>query len=279
MKVRFFGVRGSVPSPGPTTLRYGDNTVCVEVRLRDGNVIILDGGTGLRELGKLLLNERLPGPLSMLLTHLHLDHILGVPFFAPLYQQGTHLHIYPPAIPGSPRQLNVFDGIHFPVRLEHLPAVVEFKEPGQPEWRIGSARIRTCRLTHPGGSIGYRLDDSDGHSLAYLTDNEISAAPSPEAFLEELADFAQGVDLLIHDTQYLDSDMPAKRGWGHSLLHDVLRLAQRAKTPHLVLFHHDPDRHDEALDAIEQRANDWLRIHAPGIRASAAREGTSIELA
>lgn len=280
MKVRFFGVRGSVPSPGPATLRYGGNTVCVEVRLRDGTPIILDAGTGLRELGKVLANEHLVRPVTMLLTHLHWDHVLGLPFFAPLYQKETHLQIHPPALPAVREApgLGIFDGIHFPVRREDLPSRLELMPPIEGMMKVGSGRLHAFQLVHPGGSVGYRLDDSDGHSIAYLTDNEISAARSPEAFMDDLAEFARGVDVLIHDTQYLDTDMPAKRGWGHSLLHDVLTLAKRARTPHVVLFHHDPDRDDDALDAIDQRANEWLRAHCPGTRATVAREGLTLDL-
>jgi phosphoribosyl 1,2-cyclic phosphodiesterase len=288
MKVRFLGVRGSTPTPGLPTVRYGGNTVCVEVRLADGTLIILDGGTGLRELGNTLMSEGYKATLHMLLTHLHWDHIMGIPFFKPIWQKDTRLHIYPLANETQQtagRRRALFDGIHFPVRASDVPATIDFLESDPEPWRIGSASIRRIALNHPGGAQGFRIDDDDGASLAYLTDNELSPPPPKPGgtmmhmtTLDELARFASNVDLLIHDAQYVETDMPAKRGWGHSTLEDVLRLGQKAETPHLVLFHHDPERDDDALDAMSARADEWLSENAEHTKATAAREGMVLDL-
>jgi phosphoribosyl 1,2-cyclic phosphodiesterase len=281
MQIRFFGVRGSVPTPGSATVRYGGNTVCVEARLADGTVIIFDGGTGLRHLGKVLTAEKHPGPFSLLLTHVHWDHIMGLPFFGPLWKPENTVSIYPlanDAHQDSARRRALFDGVHFPVRGSDIPANLEVLEPDAGDWRIGSARIRRIALNHPGGAQGFRLDDADGTSIAYLTDNELAPAGSGSEATEDLARFASGVGLLIHDAQYDEPEMAEKRGWGHSSLESVLELGVKAETARLVLFHHDPDRDDDALDAIGRRATARLLDLGSQTRATVASEGLVVRL-
>jgi phosphoribosyl 1,2-cyclic phosphodiesterase len=277
MIVRFWGVRGSIPTPGPSTVRYGGNTVCVDVRLADGTVIVLDGGTGVRELGNALAKEEHTGPYAMLLTHLHWDHIIGIPFFAPVWKKDVHVRVFPLANELQQRTVEqrvLFDGIHFPVRAVDVPARLEFVNDQARSWRIGSATVKRIALNHPGGSQGFRIDDG-GKSIAYLTDNELSPPGPVETSLDELARFASGVDLLVHDAQYVESDMPAKHGWGHSKVEDVLVLAKKAGARHLALFHHDPERDDDALDALGASANAWLAENAKGTKATVAHEGWS----
>jgi phosphoribosyl 1,2-cyclic phosphodiesterase len=281
MKVRFYGVRGSVPTPGSATVRYGGNTVCVDVRLADGTPIVLDAGTGIRELGNHLLEEDHDGPITLLLTHLHWDHIMGVPFFGPIYRKKTHIRIHSLATEVQRsviRQRALFDGVHFPVRATDLPARFEFLDETHVPLRVGSATVRRVLLNHPGGAQGFRIDDGDGKSIAYLTDNELSPPGEVVTSLDELARFAEGVDLLIHDAQYVEADMPAKRGWGHSTLDDVLALAKKASPGRLVLFHHDPERDDRALDALGAYAEHWLRENAGHTTSIVGREGWRTEL-
>jgi phosphoribosyl 1,2-cyclic phosphodiesterase len=277
MRVNFYGVRGSVPAPGPQTSRYGGNTSCVEVRLVDGTTLVLDAGTGLRELGKRLMTEGRSSPVHLFLSHTHWDHVMGLPFFAPLYDKNNHLLVYPLANEAQERfQRNIFDDIHFPVSVNDIPSKVEFARPEGDVWQVGTAEVRRIQLNHPGGAQGFRIDDG-GSSIAYLTDNEIGAARTLVT-VDDLARFADGVDLLIHDSQYVPSDMPHKRGFGHSLVEDVLKLGQFAKPGRLVLFHHDPDRTDEALDQIGTRARAWLQEHAKGVELTVANEGLSIDV-
>ena len=280
MKVTFFGVRGSVPTPGPSTVRYGGNSVCVEVRLADGTVVILDAGTGIRECGKLLLREGLKGPLHQLITHAHFDHIMGLPFFGPLYVKDTHIIVHPVTAQARYRSRNpiLFDGEHFPVRFADLPARIERDEQAGAEFRIGSARVRHVELNHPGGASGFRLDDDDGASLCYLTDNELDPPGTVTTTPAELARFADGASLIIHDAQYLPSDMPAKKGWGHSLVGEVLALGRDAGAQRIALHHHDPDRDDDALDRIGADAAAWAKEHAPALETIVAREGLSLTL-
>lgn len=277
MRVTFHGVRGSVPAPGPQTSRYGGNTSCVEVRLADGSTLALDAGTGLRELGKALVREHRSSPVHLFLSHTHWDHVMGLPFFAPLYDKNNHLLVYPLANEAQERfQRNIFDDIHFPVSVNDIPSKVEFARPEGEVWQVGSAQVRRIQLNHPGGAQGFRIDDG-GASIAYLTDNEIGAARTVVTS-DDLARFADGVDLLIHDSQYVPTDMPHKKGFGHSLIEDVLKLGQFAKPGRLVLFHHDPDRTDEALDQIGSRATSWLTEHAKGVKLTVANEGLSFTL-
>lgn len=278
MRVTFYGVRGSVPAPGPQTARYGGNTSCVEVCLVDGSTLALDAGTGLRELGNKLVEERRESTVHLLLSHTHWDHVLGLPFFAPLWSQSNRLLVYPLANDAQERFLrSIFDDIHFPVSVENIPAKIELTRPEGPIWRIGSARVRTISLNHPGGAQGFRIDDDDGSSIAYLTDNELNIEARGNS-LDQLARFAEGVDLLIHDAQYLQSEMPRKLGWGHSTVEDVLKFGLLARPRRLALFHHDPDRGDGALDAIAEQARLWSCDHAPSLSVLVAREALSLEL-
>jgi len=267
VKVTFYGVRGSLPTPGGQTVRYGGNTSCIEVRLADGTVVILDGGTGLRELGKDLVGEGHHGPLHLLITHMHWDHIIGVPFFAPIYTADTTLVLHPLVMetPASPLpQDELFDGLHFPLRMHQLPSKIVRPPESDGAWTIGSARVTRTRLNHPGGSTGFRIDDADGASLVLLTDNELEPPSGSIVSAAELARFARGAGLLIHDSQYLDSEIEEKRGWGHSTIQQVLELARVAEARRVALYHHDPDRHDDALDQIARDASDWWRVHGPG---------------
>jgi len=278
MRVTFHGVRGSVPAPGPQTSRYGGNTSCVEVRLSDGSTLALDAGTGLRELGKTLVREGRASPVHLFLSHTHWDHVMGLPFFAPLYDKNNHLLVYPLANEAQERfQRNIFDDIHFPVSVNDIPSKVEFARPEGDVWQVGSAKVRRIQLNHPGGAQGFRVDDADGSSMAYLTDNEMNAT-RPVVTADELARFSDGVSLLIHDSQYVPSDMPHKRGFGHSLVEDVLKLGQFAKPKELVLFHHDPDRSDDALDRIGADAKAWLGEHAKHVGLRVAHEGLALDL-
>ncbi len=171
----------------------------------------------------------------------------------------------------------MFDTAHFPVAFADLPATIERVEDLGVH-RIGSASIRHIELNHPGGATGFRIDDGDGTSVVYLTDNELSPPGEASSTIEELAAFSEGATLLVHDAQYTTAEMPAKRGWGHSVVDEVLELARKASVETIALHHHDPDRDDAALDAIAAHASDWVRREAPGLASVVAAEGLTLEL-
>jgi phosphoribosyl 1,2-cyclic phosphodiesterase len=284
VRVTFYGVRGSIATPGPATVRYGGNTVCVSVRTRDDDLIVLDAGTGLRVLGEELLPphgaRKLPKTIDVFVTHGHLDHIMGLPFFAPVWQPDAHLvvHSLSERAEGTLTKSVLFDGEHFPVRIQDVPSRLERPPFTGHEKRVGSARVRAIFLNHPGGCDGFRIDDDDGTSICYLTDNELNPPGAPVTPIAELARFAQGAGLLIHDAQYLPSDMPLKRGRGHSLVDEVLELGRLAEVRTLVLHHHDPARDDRALDEIAMHARAWVRAYAPNMTCLVAHEGLTLDV-
>ena len=258
MRLKVWGARGSIPAPGPETTRYGGNTSCVQVSLEDGSTIVLDAGTGIRNLG-LALQHQVKGPLHILLTHLHLDHIQGLMFFAPMFQPDAEIVVWGPASPEATlldRIARYISAPLAPIEVRELPCHVSFREAQPTEWDIGSARIRAASVSHRGPTLGYRIE-CDGTSLCYLPDHE----PGLGASLADLEpewisgyDLACGASVLLHDCQYTDDEYAEHLGWGHSPLEDALTFATRTGAERLVLFHHDPMHTDDFLDAFAGRA-------------------------
>jgi phosphoribosyl 1,2-cyclic phosphodiesterase len=253
MNIKVWGARGSIPAPGPETMRYGGNTSCVEVTLSDGSTLILDAGTGIRNLGLAL--PRVERPIHILLTHLHLDHIQGLMFFAPLFRPETEITIWGPASPEASlvdRVARYISAPLAPVEVRELPSHLSFREAEPLEWTIGPARISAHAVTHRGPTLGYRIEDADT-SLCYIPDHE----PGLGAPLSELDDgwisgfeLARGASMLIHDCQYSDTEYPEHIGWGHSPVSDALGFAHRVGAQRVMLFHHDPLHSDDFLDTF-----------------------------
>jgi phosphoribosyl 1,2-cyclic phosphodiesterase len=281
VKVDVWGARGSVPSPGPETIRYGGNTSCVGVTLSDGSLLALDAGTGIRNLGIALPAE--PTRLHILLTHLHLDHIQGLVFFEPLFRSGAEIVIWGPASPEASLRDRIARYISAPlspVEVRELPCDVSFRSCPE-ELEIGSARITAASVAHRGPTLGYRIEDA-GSSLAYIPDHEPALGADLESLEPEwISGFAlaRGADLLIHDGQYADDEYPEHLGWGHSALSHSLAFARRTEARRAVLFHHDPMHSDKWLTAHGERAAaGWeARGGAPGA-VELAREGTTFEV-
>lgn len=276
MYIRFWGTRGSIPTPGPTTVRYGGNTACVEVRDASGALLILDAGTGLRELGIALVgnNGTKPFDISLLVSHLHWDHIQGIPFFRPAYVPNSTMLIIGPKQTRTMKELLGLgmDDPFFPVDLDELPAKLDIGEMHDGEERtVGPYRVRAASIWHPAPSLAYRIE-ADGRSLVYATDTEdaFSGRPNPVTAL------ARGADTLIHDAQYLQSDF--KPTWGHSTIEAAIDIAAHAKVKRLVLYHHDPDRSDDALDHIGRDAARAGRERYSGLEVVVAREGLELEV-
>jgi phosphoribosyl 1,2-cyclic phosphodiesterase len=274
MIVRYWGVRGSIPVPGEGTVRYGGNTSCVSVEREDG-ILVLDAGTGIRELGRALSGTETD--IYILLTHLHGDHIQGFPMFQPLYEPGRRVHALEYRHGGRVWSLiDLLDGIHWPVRPGELPSVCDCVR-GEPLEFLRDQGFVVSRVeaNHPGGAYGYRIED-EGKFFVHITDNEIDPPGDAVTSFEELLDFCRGAHVLSHDAQFLTSEMDHTRGWGHTDIGRACDLAVEAEVGHLVLFHHDPDRTDSQLDAIHAMARGSLEAH--GIECTVAFEGLKLEL-
>jgi len=269
MSIRFWGVRGSIATPGPETARVGGNTSCVEVQCGE-TTIVLDAGTGIRALGNALMKEGRAGAVTLLLSHLHWDHIQGLPFFVPAYLPSTRLEIMGP----GPERTSVADVLAdqmrtpvFPVRLQDLAAQLTMKDLEDGDtFEVGDATVTVASMNHPGGCLAYRIE-YQGFVVVYATDTEMAGGPG-----DELIELARGADVLIVDAQYTAQEYASKKGWGHSTWQECCELAREAGVGELVLFHHDPMRNDEAVAVIEHEARKCFSS------TRAAREGDRIVL-
>ena len=272
MKIRFWGVRGSIASPGPDTAAVGGNTSCVEV-VCGKTRIVLDAGTGLRGLGNHLLREAAGEPLAltMLLSHYHWDHIQGLPFFVPFYLPSTQLEI----VGGSNGIMSVEDAlVHqmsapvFPVRLEETAARLTTRQvlPGA-TFDVGEAKVTVAKGNHPGGVLAYRIEH-EGKTMVYATDTEHYACVDPA-----LRNLAMGADVLVYDSQYTPDEYKTKVGWGHSTFAEGVDLARATGAGQYVLYHHDPSRSDAQVADMERAAQ---ALYPSSV---AAREGLVIDLA
>jgi phosphoribosyl 1,2-cyclic phosphodiesterase len=275
MVVRVWGARGSLPTPGAEMVRYGGNTSCVQVTLSDGTHVVLDAGTGIRNLPPDLGSSG--GHIHVLLSHLHLDHIQGLLFFAPLFEPGARVTIWGPTLPGRSLQDSIgryLSAPLTPVELRELPSQLDFRDCPVTEWTIGTARIRAEAVTHRGPTLGFRIEDA-GLSLCYLPDHEPALIGDIGSLEPEWISghaLAREADLLIHDCQYTDDEYPLHLGWGHSSLSQALQFAHAARARNTLLFHHDPYHGDDMLDAMLDSARaDWsARGNDPGRLAMAS---------
>jgi phosphoribosyl 1,2-cyclic phosphodiesterase len=287
VEVTFWGTRGSIAKAGPTTVRYGGNTSCVSVRTDGGTLLVLDCGTGIHELGQVLAREDGPVDGHLLIGHTHWDHIQGLPFFAPLFEEGNTWHVY------GPRGLDSsIDGTlagqmqytYFPVQLLDFRSTIEYHDLVEGQFQIDDVTITTRYLHHPALTLGFRIE-VDGATVVYTTDHEPSSIAAASGEIKGLGredalhvGFVRGADLLVHDSQYLEEEYPAKVGWGHSTVEYAVDVAVAADVSRLALFHHDPTRTDDEVDALVERARG--RADAVGFTGAvfAAAEGMTIAL-
>ena len=286
-RVTIWGTRGSIPTPGPSTARYGGNTPCVAVEKADGDghqLLVLDAGTGIRPLGRELSESR-NGSLKvdLIVSHTHWDHIQGLPFFAPFFDKENQVRIW-----GS-RQGEVdleailrqqMSPVVFPVPLDALAAELTVEHVNEGEFEVSGFTIQAMRLRHPGHTLGYRLWTSrGGASMAYVTDNELGPGGDYDVghdWRAEFVQFLEGADVLVHDAMYTMDELDRHRGWGHSSYLEAVELAAEAGTKRLVLFHHMPEHNDGALDEILDRARTAANKADKSLEVIAATEGMQL---
>ncbi|HYY63306.1 MAG TPA: MBL fold metallo-hydrolase [Gaiellaceae bacterium] len=280
MRLTIWGCRGSVPTPGPATVRYGGNTSCVEVALRDQAALVLDAGTGIRPLG-LELARRATRRIHLLLTHLHLDHLEGLRFFAPLWDPEVVLDIWGPPSPVlslRERIARSFSPPLFPVDLNAVPAQVTFHDIPREPWTVDGISLAADLVLHPGPTVGFRIE-SEESSVAYLPDHEPALAgaisETPTEWMSG-ASVATDADVLLHDAQYFEDEYAERIGWGHSSVADAVGFTRAVGAHSLVLFHHEPAHADGALELLEARAQSLAGGN--GIAPRLAHEGMVLEL-
>lgn len=266
MKLEFWGVRGTVPVSGPDKIKYGGHTICASLKTPDDEFIVMDAGTGIKRLGDKLLKERGESGMHihLLLTHFHLDHIMGIPFFSALYSPTVDLTVYSIANPQETEKYlsGLMDGKYFPVGFKETLSRKNFKRIPEGNFSIGVTQIEICPLHHPQGSIAYKFK-SEGKVIVFATDTE-----HPDKGIDErLASFSRGADIFIYDAMFTPEEYQLdKKGWGHSTWIEGTKLARQAEIGHLYLSHFNPDHSDEQIDRMISLAQEEF------LQTSGARE-------
>lgn len=284
MRIRIWGCRGSIPSPGATTLRYGGNTTCLEIRTNRGLIIIVDAGTGVRNLGRFLSQENDLTQIRFFFTHSHWDHLAGFPFFQPAYSSLSSITF----CSGPHAQdliksclIHQMEAPFFPVDFKFLRAKFDFRcerphmEPGH--CRLDGLEICPVLLSHPNGGYGYKFIEQ-GKTFVFLTDNELRFQHKGGLNKEQYVDFCRGVDMLFHDAQYTEEEYKLTCGWGHSTFSDATDLAIEAGVKRLGLIHHDPNRTDDDLDRQVEFCQERIRLSGSAVECQAIAEGMVFEL-
>lgn len=279
MHIRCWGSRGQIPVSGPEYDKYGGDTTCIELRSNDGTLIVIDAGSGIRHLGALLLSEN-NLTINLLFTHLHLDHILGFPFFQPIYHSQCSLTVYGRSFTTSGFQEalhGMMQAPYFPVDLNSLPCRICYRDIKANSFRIGSIRIKSIALNHPNGGLGFRFE-ADGAVFVFLTDNELAYNLPGALPIGAYSEFCEGADFLIHDAEFNSDEYEHFKAWGHSRYSDAVELAVKAQVRQLGLFHINNKRTDIQVDAMVQESCGILSRLGAKVTCSAIGSGFEIDL-
>lgn len=274
MRIRCWGARSSIPVSGPEYLRYGGDTTCLELWNRSGDVIVVDAGSGIRRLGKQLLTEE-TRRVRMLFTHAHWDHLLGFPFFGPLYRDSWRIEVFGcPCAQSSIKEMisQTMSPPNFPVPLEDVHAEVVFHADCEETFSVGGLSITPTHASHPNKALGYRFEE-DGRSLVFLTDNELRYRHEDGGTFDDYVRFCRAADLLIHDAEFTPEEYRHTRAWGHSTYADAAELALAAEVRALGLFHHNQDRSDDQVDEIVAACGELLAARDAGTECFAVHQG------
>lgn len=280
MKIKVWGCRGTLPTPGKATLKYGGNTTCIELRNKNNYLTIIDAGSGLRLLGKQLMQEENLKEMCLMLTHCHWDHLMGFPFFIPAYFSKFRINVCGVASARNymrhslARQL---EAPYFPVDFEQLKADFNFDCAGPGCFNCKEISTKSIPLSHPNGGYGFRFSEN-GKDFVLLTDNELDFVHEGGLTADKYVEFCKGADILFHDAQYTDKEYEKTRGWGHSTYRQALKLAIDAGVKKLGLFHHDPDRTDEDIDEIVIKLQAAAKEQNSNVEIFAVYDGLTIEL-
>jgi phosphoribosyl 1,2-cyclic phosphodiesterase len=280
MRIKIWGCWGSIASPGQGALRYGGNCTCLEIRPREGGVIIVDAGSGVRLLGKKLMQDKSLNELYMILTHAHWDHLSGFPFFTPAYLSRFKINVY-----GGPNAQGALKNYlshqmsppYFPVDFNVMKATFTFGYECPDMGTVGLVEFIPIPLSHPNGGYGFKFVKKE-KTVVFLTDNELDYSHPGGLSRKDYVEFCRNVDLLIHDAQYTDEDYKITRGWGHSTYFDATQLAIEAGVKELCLFHHDPDRTDDDLDRQVEYCHNLIQKAESPVKCYAAAEGLEIHV-
>ncbi len=287
MILKFWGTRGSIPVPGDSTLKYGGNTPCVEIRSDKNELLILDAGSGIRELGKVVQKNDHQKNINILISHYHWDHIQGIPFFLPLYCKGNIVNFWGENIENQPVESVLsyqMTSNYFPIRLSELSAKINFKEVGTNEkFSLNGMEITTFRANHSSPTLTYKISENN-KSIVYMTDNELNVKDdenednltSVRELNKNLIEFCRGCDYLIHDSMYDETTMLQKKGWGHTGNKTLAAFGILAEVKYLVLFHYNPDYADDKIDLLLEETRGVLKRNKTETKCIAAKEGMSI---
>jgi phosphoribosyl 1,2-cyclic phosphodiesterase len=280
MIIRCWGARGSIPVSGINYLHYGGNTTCLEIRTKNDDILIVDAGSGIRELGNVLIKEG-RHDLTLILTHAHWDHIVGFPFFKPIYSSKTKINIW--GCPFAQFSLKetlsrIMAAPNFPVNFDAIQAKLSYQDTCTDFYNINSITVTPIVLSHPNQGNGYKFTEDNSKSFVFLTDNELGFRHEGGLDYNDYLNFSRGADLLIHDAEFTEEEYKKTRGWGHSVYKDALRLALDAGVKTLGLFHHNQERFDAGVDAMVDECRREITRQGASLECFAVRQGTELIL-